>query len=159
MTRIDVQIEEANLADAAEILALQKLAYISEAEAINDFTIAPLHQTREEIQIEFENQVFLKVVREGKIVASVRGYVQSGTCYIGKLIVHPLAQNQGIGTRLLQAIEERFADAQRFELFTGWKSMKNLYLYEKLGYERFKEVRVSEKLTLIYLQKFNEKNL
>lgn len=158
MASIDVQIEEAGVEDAAEILALQKLAYVSEAEATNDFTIPPLHQTLEEIQAEFASQVFLKVEHESKLVGSVRGYVQDGTCYIGKLIVHPQMQNRGMGTRLLKAIERRFAAVRRYELFTGWKSVKNLYLYEKLGYERFKEVKVSEKLTLIYLQKDNGEN-
>ncbi|MBN2499529.1 MAG: GNAT family N-acetyltransferase [Anaerolineales bacterium] len=158
MTRLDVQIEEADGEEVAEILALQKLAYTSEAELIDDYTIPPLHQTLEEIQAEFAEQVFLKVEHENEIVGSVRGYVQDGTCYIGKLIVHPQAQNQGLGTRLLKAIEGHFSEAQRYELFTGWKSVKNLYLYEKLGYERFKEVKVSDKLTLVYLQKLNKKD-
>jgi hypothetical protein len=40
-------IEEATVSDAEEILALQKLAYQSEAEIYNDFGIPPLVQTLE----------------------------------------------------------------------------------------------------------------
>ena len=40
-----MSIEQATIEDAQEILALQKLAYTSEAEIYNDFTILPLHQT------------------------------------------------------------------------------------------------------------------
>jgi hypothetical protein len=40
-------IEEATVSDAEEILALQKLAYQSEAEIYNDFGISPLVQILE----------------------------------------------------------------------------------------------------------------
>ena len=48
-----MSIEQAMIDDAQEILALQKLAYQSEAEIYNDFTIPPLHQTLDEIKAEF----------------------------------------------------------------------------------------------------------
>ena len=43
-------IEFASIDDADQILKLQKLAYISEAEVNDDFTIPPLHQTITEIR-------------------------------------------------------------------------------------------------------------
>ena len=141
------------MSDTVGLLALQKSAYLSEAIAHNDFTILPLHQTVEEMQAEFEYQIILKAERGDKIIGSVRGYDENGTCYIGKLIVDPREQDQGIGTRLMKAIEQRFGDSERYELFTGFKSAKNLYLYKKLGYEKFKEEQISSKLTLIILQK------
>jgi ribosomal protein S18 acetylase RimI-like enzyme len=156
MVNSGLEIEEAAIEDAVEILELQKIAYISEAKAHNDFTIPPLHQTIDEILSEFESKVFLKVEKGNKIVGSVRGQVNKGTCYIGKLIVHPESQNRGIGRRLLEEIERRFSNADCYELFTGHKSGKNLYLYKKMGYEKFKEDELSSKLTLIYLQKYRE---
>jgi len=148
----EIAIVKASIKDAEEILALQKLAYISEAEINDDFTILPLHQTIEEIQVEFDQQVFLKVVAEAKIIGSVRCYLR-GTCYIGKLIVHPDHQNRGIGTKLLETAENQFPNADRYELFTSQKSEKNLYIYEKCGYQRFKKEVVSDKLTLFFLEK------
>lgn len=38
-------IERASLEDAKEILELQKLAYVSEAEIYNDYSIPPMMQT------------------------------------------------------------------------------------------------------------------
>jgi ribosomal protein S18 acetylase RimI-like enzyme len=146
-------IELASIEDAEEILELQKLAYASEAESINDFTIPPLHQTIYEIQSEFNQQVFLKVAIEDKIIGSVRCYLGRGTCYIGRLIVHPNWQNHGIGTKLLDAAERQFPNANRYELFTGEKSQKNLHIYEKRGYQRFRSQVVSSKLTLLFLEK------
>ncbi|MDI6764102.1 MAG: GNAT family N-acetyltransferase [Thermodesulfobacteriota bacterium] len=154
-----MMIERAVTDDAEEILSLQKIAYQSEAEIYDDFTITPLTQTLEEIKKDFESHVFLKAVTGGKIIGSVRAFVKEGTCYVGRLIVHPDFQNQGIGTQLMNRIEEVFKGDQRFEIFTGHKSERNLYLYEKLGYKRFKTLMASEKLTIVYLEKrFLEKS-
>jgi len=146
-------IESAGFSDAEEILSIQKLAYRSEAEIYDDFTIPPLTQTLEEIKKDFENQLFLKAFIDGKIIGSVRAFVKEGTCYVGRLIVHPDFQNQGIGMQLMNRVEKTFKEAQRFEIFTGHKSERNLYLYEKLGYKRFKTVKANEKLTIVYLEK------
>ena len=146
-------IESAGFSDAEEILSIQKLAYRSEAEIYDDFTIPPLTQTLEEIKKDFENQLFLKAFIDGKIIGSVRAFVKEGTCYVGRLIVHPDFQNQGIGMQLMNRVEKTFKEAQRSKIFTGHKSERNLYLYEKLGYKRFKTVKANEKLTIVYLEK------
>ncbi len=146
-------IADAGLEDAKEILALQKLAYLSEAELNQDYTIPPLTQTLEGIQQQFETHLFLKAVVDGRIVGSVRAHQGAGICYIGRLIVHPDFQNRGIGTRLIAEIERRFGGAQRYELFTSERSERNLYLYQKLGYRTFRRERLTEQVTLLYLEK------
>jgi ribosomal protein S18 acetylase RimI-like enzyme len=146
-------IERATISDAEGILALQKLAYRSEAEIYNDFNIPPMVQTLESIEKDFENQVFLKALIDGRIIGSVRAYSKGGICYIGRLIVHPDFQNQGIGTNLTNEIEKIFGTCQRFELFTGDKSERNLYLYQKLGYKLFKTANITDQTTIVYLEK------
>ena len=150
-------IEQATVLDAEEILKLQKLAYQSEAEIHKDYSIPPLTQVIKEIEAEFENQFFLKALVDGKrIIGSVRAYIESWTCFIGRLIVHPDFQNQGIGTSLMHEIEGRFKEAERFELVTGHLSERNIYLYQKLGYREFKREKVNENLELVYMEKVNE---
>ena len=146
-------IEQAGVKDAAEILALQKLAYASEAEIYDDYTIPPLVQTLEQIETDFESQFFLKTSVNGRIIGSVRAHARQGACFIGRLIVHPDFQNQGIGTQLMNEIEKRFKQAKRFELFTGRRSERNLRFYRKLGYEAFKTERISEKVGLVFMEK------
>jgi ribosomal protein S18 acetylase RimI-like enzyme len=68
-------------------------------------------------------------------------------------MVHPDYQNRRIGTRLMQAIENKFGDVHRFELYTGHKSAKNLSLYAKLGYREFARKRQSDNVMLINLEK------
>lgn len=146
-------ISYANLDNLDEILKLQYLSYQSEAKLLNNFDIPPLKQTLKEVQNEYEKGTILKVTNdENNIVGSVRGYIESGTLYIGKLIVHPLWQGKGIGTKLLKAIED-FCPHTRCELFTSSKSANNLRLYEQAGYKIFKEQKITTELTFKYLEK------
>ena len=92
---LNMIIERAHIEDAKEILDLQKLAYQSEAEIYNDYTIPPLTQTLEEMRNDFEKQVFLKASMDGRIIGSVRALLKEGTCFIGRLIVHPDFQKRG----------------------------------------------------------------
>ncbi len=145
-------IQTANIEDAAEILALQKLAYKSEAKLHDDFQIPPLVENLYELKDKFKTHVFLKVTADGKIIGSVRILQKDNTCHIGRLMVHPDFQNQGIATKLLTDIEGMF-QCSRFELFTGEKSVKNIRLYEKLGYKRFKVEKPARNVNLVFLEK------
>ena len=132
---------------------MQNLAYQSEAKLFGDMDIPPLKQTIEEVVEEFVQGTVLKVVDDsGDIIGSVRSYEENGTVYIGKLMVHPKMQKQGIGTQLLLAMENEFPN-HRYELFTSSKSISNIRLYERLGYKIFKEEAVSEELQFVYLEK------
>jgi len=145
-------IEQATDNDAKIILDLQKIAYLSEAKRYNDYTLPPLMQTFNEIQADFKKQIILKAVISGTIIGSVRAYMEKGTCFVGRLIVSPDYQNQVIGTKLMHHIENRFNNADRFELFTGNKSEEALHIYNKLGYIIFKSKKLSTH-TIVFLEK------
>ena len=145
-------IQKANINDAGEILSLQKLAYKSEAKLHDDFQIPPLVETLDELKAKFKTHFFLKATTEGKIIGSVRVLQKDNTCNVGRLMVHPDFQNRGIATKLLLEIERTFS-CDRFELFTGEKSIKNIRLYEKLGYKRFKIETPAANVTLVFLEK------
>ena len=149
-------IELADISDAQEILDLQKLAYQSEAALYHDYTIPPLTQSLEQMQEDLRKQVVFKATLDGKIIGSVRGYLRDGTCYIGRLIVHPEFQNRGIGTSLMKTIEQHFAQAQRYELFTGDRSERNLHLYHKLGYRVFRQEKLTDRTTIVFLEKMGQ---
>ena len=147
-------IQRASIEDAAAILELQKLSYQSEAQLYNNFDIPSLTQTLDELKHDFCDKTFLKAVIENKIVGSVKGNQEGDTCFIKRLIVHPDFQGQGIGTDLMREIEAHFEQAQRFELFTGHKSERNIRLYERLGYKTFKREEVNQKRAFVFLEKF-----
>lgn len=148
-----ISIARATVADASDLLVLQKLAYRSEAELYDDWSLPPLVQTVESLVQELERVVALKAVTPEGIVGSVRAEPNGGICAIGRLIVHPDFQRQGIGSMLMGAIEAEFSTASSYELFTGSRSEGNIRLYKRLGYEVTHTTAVSQTLALTYLSK------
>ncbi len=150
------QILRADISDAAEILALQKLAYQSEAVIYDDWSIPPLTQSLNQIKKEFDEIIFLKVCDSGRFIGSVRASIHDGTCNIGRLIVRPEFQHKGIGTRLMLGIETEFPSERRFELFTGSRSEGNIRLYKRLGYRIFRTDRLSPQVELVFMEKLRQ---
>jgi GNAT superfamily N-acetyltransferase len=146
-------------ADAPEILALQRLAYQTEARLYGDWSIPPLTQSLEELREEFGRLTILKALDQDEaVIGSVRAELdasprQGTTCRIGRLIVHPKRQRQGLGAALLEAIEASFPQAERFALFTGSRSEDNLRLYQRGGYQPVDSREVTPGLTLVFLEK------
>lgn len=148
-----MNIKKAEKKDLQKILDLQYLAYQSEAKLFDNTNIPPLRQTLAEVESEYQKGVVLKAVDENNtIIGSVRAYCDNGTVYIGKLMVHPEKQGQGIGTQLLSAMENEYPN-QRYELFTSSKSKKNIELYERAGYKIFSEKQITDELKFVYLEK------
>lgn len=148
-----VTISVASPADAEEILALQKLAFQSEAKLYNDWSLAPLMQSIESLLEEFTHSMVLKATVGKRLVGSVRARQNGETCSIGSLIVHPELRGQGIGSQLLRSIEAQFKDVSKFELFTGSKSEANIRLYQRHGYVITRTQPRSQTVTLVFLEK------
>jgi ech hydrogenase subunit C len=168
----------ADKSDAPEILALQKVAYQSEAEIYGDDSLPALQQTLEDLLNDFDRRpnreattvlgargttgrpqddpdhvVFLKAVVNGKIIGSIRGYAIEESAYVSRLIVHPYFRGRGIGRRLLDEIEKAFPHVQRFEANTAHQSKHNISQVEKHGYRIFKTEPCTPTVSWVYLQK------
>jgi ech hydrogenase subunit C len=148
----------AELSDAANILSMQKLAFQSEAEIYNDFSLSPICQTLEEMQANFKTRTVFKAVMNDTIVGSVRARMMGTSCWIGRMSVSPVYQNMGIGKKLLAEVENHFSAATSYQLYTSHKSKRNIYLFERLGYSWFKKEKVSEQRERIYFEKINKKD-
>jgi GNAT superfamily N-acetyltransferase len=146
-------IVDAVPADAEAILALQRLAYESEARRYGNWSIPPLVETLAEVRAHVERHAVLKVLLADRLVGSVRGVVTGRVCEVGRLIVHPDVQRRGIGSALLAAIERRLPDVDAYELFTGDRSLDNLRLYDRHGYRETRREPLPTGVWLVYLRK------
>jgi len=149
-------IENALKKDLADILDLQKEAFTEEAKIYNDYDIPPLKETKDMIEKDFREKTFLISRENDKITGCVRAKMVGKTCYIGRLCVLSSFQNRGFGSILMREIEARFK-AERYELFTGEKSVKNIYLYKKLGYRIFKTKKESDNVNFVFMEKISDK--
>lgn len=147
-----MKIVEAQISDAEEILKLQKLAYISEAELHDDFDIPPLTQTLEELKEDFKVKTFLKAEDEGRLVASGQVYLVDGSAHIGRMAVFPEYQGRGIGSKLMAALEGVFPKAISYNVFTGENSRRNLGMYERRGYRRVRRQKLGN-TTIVFLSR------
>ncbi|GAB3165367.1 GNAT family N-acetyltransferase [Microbispora hainanensis] len=148
-----VEIARALPADAGEILTLQRAAYVTEAQLYGDPFIAPLVESLDQVRTLIETAVVLKATDGGRVVGAVRGQMSGSTCLVGRLVVAPDRQGQGIGSALLAAMHEAVPMAAAFDLFTGHLSDGNLRLYRRLGYRETQRERVQDHLTLVHLRR------
>ena len=153
-----VTIEQARPSDAIDILAVQRLAYQREALLYADDTLPPLTESLRDVELAFSSSTVLKAVIDQRIVGSVRGRQEDGTCQVSRLMVHPEMQGRGIGAMLMTSLEAYFPNTGRFELFTGSLSAGNLRLYRRLGYTECRREDISAGLSLVYLDKANTQN-
>lgn len=152
-----VNAESAQERDLPEILALQRLAFECEAQALNDWTIQPMTETLEELRQEFFAGPVLKICEpeNGRIIASIRAHEENGTLHLAKLVVHPDFRRRGLASLLLREIQTRVPH-RRIELFTRADNAGNVALYLAAGFRIFAEKDFTENLRMAYFEKTAE---
>lgn len=138
---------------AADILDLQRLCFREEAEQNGEFDIPPLTQSVEGLREEFRTHTILAAWQGPWLVGSARGRREGALCLVSRVMVHPDHRHHGLGTKLLTAVEAAFPGVDAYELFTGERSLRNLRLYQRLGYAPIRREVVTPRLTLVYLRK------
>ncbi|WP_410613733.1 GNAT family N-acetyltransferase [Amycolatopsis sp. lyj-109] len=122
------------VADAGEVLTLQRAAYVTEARAHGDLDLPPLLETLDETRAALAGLSW-GVRESGRLVASVRLTVTGPVAVIGRLVVAPDRQGAGLGGGLLRFAESAAPpEVTLFRLFTGSNSVGPLHLYAKHGY-------------------------
>jgi ribosomal protein S18 acetylase RimI-like enzyme len=146
-------------ADAGEVLTLQRAAYVTEAQLHEDLSLPALRQSLSELSVELDRSEVLAIgwrAQNGRLLAAVRATVRTddARAEIGRLAVVPDGQGQGLGTRLLSALEARLpAGVSELRLFTGERSEANLRLYRRLGYVETHRTATPAGYALVHLSK------
>lgn len=151
---MEFPVEVARVRDAEQLLKLQYLCYQDEAARYADWTLPPLTQSLAALLAEYDTHRILAIRLGEEVIASVRGHHDLTTCHIGRLCVHPRFQRQGLGSRLMAAIEAAFPTVERYTLFTGARSAGNLRLYRRLGYTEGRRELVSPGVEVVHLEKW-----
>jgi tRNA (guanine37-N1)-methyltransferase len=130
------EIRPATAADAGEIYTLQRACWLQELEANPGVVIPALAESPDDVRAGLDAHRTWVVRRAGRLVGSVRARLTSrGGWDIGRLMVAPDLQGQGLGRLLLEHAEAAAPDeATTYLLFTGARSTANLRRYKKAGY-------------------------
>ena len=129
-------ITAAQPADAGELLTLQRAAFMPEGRLNGSFEIPPLTESLADVAASLATGVVLVARLRGRLVGAVRGEERpGGRWYVGRLMVAPDLQRQGIGSVLMDAIEALApAGTEAYALFTGAASAATLGYYRRRGY-------------------------
>ncbi|PUA80723.1 tRNA (guanosine(37)-N1)-methyltransferase TrmD [Nocardioides currus] len=127
-------------ADAGELLTLQLACWVAEQQANPDVEIHALHETLDDVRRWLDRWTVVVRRRGGRLVAAARGRVEThgeheGAWDVGRLMVAPDLQGQGLGRDMLERIEAAApAGVASYVLFTGAGSADNIRMYKKAGY-------------------------
>lgn len=129
------ELRLANPADAGEIMTLQRACWVQEQQANPGVEIPPLHEALADVQRWMTEWTVLVLRRGGRLIGAARGRAHGEVWDVGRLMIAPDLQGQGLGRFLLRAIEEIApAEVTSYELFTGAGSVDNIRMYKKAGY-------------------------
>jgi GNAT superfamily N-acetyltransferase len=117
------------------VLTLQRAAFLSEARTYGRVDIPPLAETLVDIRREIAETLTVGAYLGARLVGAARLGVESEIGWISRVAVAPDLQGEGIGSGLLEALEEMApGEVTRFQLGAGGKSAANIALYERRGY-------------------------
>ena len=130
------EVSAATPADAGEIYTLQRACWLQELEANPGVVIPALTESLDDVVTGLAGHRTWVVRRAGRLVGSVRARLTSrGGWDVGRLMVAPDLQGQGLGRLLLEHAEAAAPpEATTYLLFTGARSTSNLRMYKKAGY-------------------------
>lgn len=141
--------------DAGEVLTLQRAAFASDAILYDDPRLDVMTQTLEQVEAELADNRGMVAFEGPRMVGAVRAMYSGGVLLVGRLAVAPDRQGDGIGTRLLAAVERAAVKqgCEAAELFTGSGNTANIELYRRLGYEPDREVDQGDGTAQVFMRK------
>lgn len=150
-----ITYREARIDELGDVLRVQHEAFrrLADDLGIDPSGMPPLLEDLDQLaELHASGVRFVVACQDSRIIGGVRGRLRGGTVEVGRLVVDGDHLRRGIATKLMLALEELFADARNFKLFTGQDAIAPLALYEKLGYVVTKR-RVVESVPLVWLEK------
>ncbi len=122
-------------ADVGELFVLQMCCWVQEMHANPGVRIPALHEDLDDVRRSLGEWTWLVLRRAGRLVAAARGRADGETWDVGRLMVAPDLQGQGLGRFMLAEIEAAAPPGvTSYSLFTGASSTDNIRMYKKAGY-------------------------
>lgn len=131
-----VTLRLARSSDAGAIAATLRTAFVAFEALYTPSAFAATTPKPEQVTERFQEGPIWLAERQGQVLGTVSVVPRPGELYIRSLAVDPTARGQGIGTRLLRAVEEFAAPEgyRRLVLTTTPFLRSAIRLYEQAGF-------------------------
>lgn len=147
---MDLTIRRTELSEAEEILSVQREAFKDDLEKYKDFRTNPANEPINRLIFKIEKNTHYTIFLENKIIGGAEIRVENEVgCYINRIFLLPEYQNRGFGTRIMNFFENEYPKVRKWTLCTPFKNTRNAHFYEKLGYKKVGEHKVSDCLSLV----------
>ena len=138
-----ITIEKATITDAEKLTEIKKRTFDEEAkkwlpnhgDAIDYNIQPPGYSSIEMTKYMIRELEYFKVLQDNEIIGGIIITI-SGRSFgrIDRIFVDPNYQGKGIGSRVINLVEEEFPNVRTWDLETSSKQINNHYFYEKMGY-------------------------
>lgn len=147
---MELVIRRTILEEAEEILSVQKKAFKDDLEKYKDFDTNPGNEPIKRLLYKIKKNIHYTVLINDTIIgaAEIRIY-QEVECYINRIFLLPNYQGQGLGTHIMNYFEKNYPNVKKWTLCSPHKNYSSHIFYEKLGYKKVGEHKVTELLSLV----------
>lgn len=138
-----ISIEKATIADAEKLTEIMKRTFDEEVKKwlpnqddVIDYNIRPPgYSSIEMTKYMIRELEYFKVLKDKEIIGGVIITI-SGRSFgrIDRIYIDPNLQGKGIGSRVINLVEEKYSNIRNWDLETSSKQINNHYFYEKMGY-------------------------
>lgn len=155
---MNLTLEKATETDAESIYYIQLQAFEPLLHKYKDFDTNPANESIDRLMSRIHHPYggFYKILVENILVGAICVFHKEGTSqyWISPMFIKPEEQGKGIAQKALTLIENLFPHATSWELATILEEKGNVYLYEKMGYERTGVLKKLNDIgTLVYYKK------
>lgn len=136
----ELKVNSVHFSELEDILKMQIKAFQYEARIYQRNDLPALMQDLESLQKDFSKYDYFKANYKNELAGAVRSKVVNNSCVIERLMVSPTFQKKDIGRTLMEFVENKYQNIDKFELVTGRKSVGNIRFYEQRGYKKVEKV-------------------
>lgn len=150
---MSITFKKSTLEDIETLLLLQKAAFQEDLEKYEDFESNPACETYDKLAENIRKYQHFTILEKKTIIGAIDVRGNDERMHIDKVFISTSNQSKGIGTAAIQFVESQFPNTKLWTLYTPHLSFRNHYFYEKFGYQKTKEVQLTQKLILFKYEK------
>ncbi|ATP40080.1 hypothetical protein CSE16_08465 [Solibacillus sp. R5-41] len=144
--------------EVEELLLIQQEAFANDLNKYQDFETSPVNESSERLLYKVENFLHYTIWYDEQIIGGIDIREGKEAKYrLNRIFLANTYQNKGLGTHIMQRIEAEFPNAVEWSLDTPHLNNRNHHFYEKLGFKKVGEHKISDKLILFDYKKIMDK--